>query len=131
MAKRFWGLSRRQTIVAFGIAVLIGIAVAFALPRGDGTTPSNNESHALWAFGFATARINPKTLKPAPHPLPQGFGSVLSTPGTAYLFEPADGRVGLLDASRNTLKVVGRLPPGGDGAAWTLSSPSPRTTSGS
>jgi hypothetical protein len=37
---------------------------------------------------------------------------VLSTPGKVYLFEPADGRVGVLDASRNTLRVIGKLPPG-------------------
>jgi hypothetical protein len=114
MAKRFWGLSRRQTIVAFGLAVLVGVALALALPRGDGTRPNPRRSHALWAFGFATVRIDPRTLQPAPHALPPGFGSVLSTPGRAYLFEPADGRVGLLDASRSTLGVVGRVPPGGD-----------------
>ncbi len=113
MATRLWGLSRRQTIVALGVAVLIGVVLAFALPRGDHSSPSRHPSHSLWAFGFATARINPETLQPSPHPLPQGFGSVLSTPGAVYLFEPVDGRVGLLDAARNTLEVIGRIPPGG------------------
>ena len=112
MAKRLWGLSRRQTVVVLAVAVLIGIAVAVALPRSDDAAPNPAEPHALWAFGFATVRINPKTLQSSPRPLPPGFGSVLSTPGWAYLFEPADGRVGLLDAPRNTLEVIGRLPPG-------------------
>ncbi len=116
MATRLWGLSRRQTIVALGVAGLIGVVLAFALPRGGDSSPGRHPSHSLWAFGFATVRINPETLRPAPHPLPQGFGSVLSTPGAVYLFEPVDGRVGLLDAARNTLRVIGRIPPGGQAA---------------
>lgn len=64
-------------------AVLVGIVLALALPRDDDSAP------------------NPR----------EGFGSVLSTPGKAYLFEPSNGKVGLLDASRNTLKVIGRLQP--------------------
>lgn len=114
MSKRFWGLSRRQTLVAVAIAVLVGVVLAFALPRGDDSASNPRGSNALWAFGFATVRIDPKTLTPSRHPLPKGFGSVLSTPGRAYLFEPSDGRVGVLDASRNTLKVIGQLPPGVD-----------------
>jgi len=39
---------------------------------------------------------------------------VLSTPGKAYLFEPTRGRVGILNASQNTLTTIGRIPSGVD-----------------
>lgn len=112
MAGRFWGLSRRQTIVALSLAASVGVALVFVLPRGDDSGSDRASPHALWAFGFSTVRIDPKTMQPSSRPLPRGFGSVLSTPGTVYLFEPADGRVGVLNASRNTLEVIARIAPG-------------------
>jgi hypothetical protein len=112
MAGRFWGLSRRQTIVTLSLAALVGVLLVFVLPRADDSGSDRASPHALWAFGFSTVRVDPKTMRPSSRPLPRGFGSVLSTPGKVYLFEPADGRIGMLDASRNTLKVIARLAPG-------------------
>lgn len=150
MAGRFWGLTRRQTVVALGAAVVVGVLVAIAL-GGNGTTssPTSNQPgprrvvagtrgspHAVWVFGFDTLRFDRRLGHAQQVAGAKGFGSVLGARGRVYLYEPTSGRVGVLPSARNRLETIGRAPSGAaqddlfapglavdDGTLWLVSAP--------
>src|SRR5204862_6157 len=53
--------------------------------------------------GATTVRLDPVTLSDPRDVGFQGFGAVLGGEGTVYLYDPATGRVGVVDATRNEL----------------------------
>jgi hypothetical protein len=107
---RWWGLSRTQTIIALGAAVLIGIGVALLIPR-SGEPPPVAAAPAVWVFGFATVRADP-ALRHAAIVRTVGFGAVAGTAGRVYLYDPGTGRLGYLDAARNRIRELPRAPHG-------------------
>ena len=114
MSGRWWALSRRQTIVALAIAVLVGVVLALVLPRSHDSASNPEGSHALWAFGFSTVRIDPQTLTPSRHPFAAGL-RLSASPRQArrgLRSNRPTGESAFPDGSANTLKVIGRLPPG-------------------
>jgi hypothetical protein len=57
----------------------------------------------LWLFGATTVRLDPATLSDPRDVGFQGFGAVLGGEGTVFLYDPATGRVGVINATRNEL----------------------------
>ncbi|HEY3672452.1 MAG TPA: hypothetical protein VGN51_16070 [Acidimicrobiia bacterium] len=106
----WWGLSRTQTIIALGSAVVIGIVMALLLPR-SGKPPPVAATSAVWVFGFATVRADP-ALRHAEIVHTVGFGAVAGATGRVYLYDPGTGRLGYLDAAHNQLHELPRAPHG-------------------
>ena len=65
--------------------------------------PGQQSAAGLWLFGATTVRLDPVTLSDPRDVGFQGFGAVLGGQGTVYLYDPATGRVGVVDATRNQL----------------------------
>ena len=65
--------------------------------------PGPQSAAGLWLFGATTVRLDPVTLSDPRDVGFQGFGAVLGGEGTVYLYDPATGRVGVVDATRNEL----------------------------
>src|SRR5689334_2714341 len=122
MASRLWGLTRRQTLVAFAAAIAVGIVIAIVTTRSDPEPSSTSEPggvaqveagrhgsrHAVWVFGFQTLRFD-RRLRHAQHlPFP-GFGAVQGTDGRVYMYDAGTGRVGVVVNSRNTRTVLGEI----------------------
>src|SRR6476619_3695530 len=110
MATRLWGLTRRQTVIAFAIAIAIGIIVAVLTNRTD-STPAPGDGiaqvrrghpgarHAVWVFGFETLRFDAQ-LRHAQHVPFTGFGSVQGADGHVYMYDAGTGRVGVIENAR-------------------------------
>jgi len=126
MTRRFWGLTRRQTVGVVAGAAVVGIAIGIILGPSGGDSDratraaptvervkpgSAGSADAVWVFGFETLRFDDR-LEGAQQLGVRGFGSVQGDAGRVFMYDPATGRVGNLDARRNTLSVVGHLPPG-------------------
>ena len=126
MTRRFWGLTRRQTIAVVAGAAVLGITIGIVLgPTGGDsdqrprTAPSvervkpgaAGSADAVWVFGFETLRFNDR-LEDAQQLGVRGFGSVQGDAARVFMFDPTTGRVGSLDARRNRLSVITLLPPG-------------------
>jgi len=122
MANRLWGLTRRQTVLAFATAIAIGIIVAVLTTRSD-STPSPGTGiarvaagapgprQAVWVFGFQTLRFDAR-LRHAQHLPFTGFGSVQGSDGRVYMYDAGTGRVGVIESARNTRTVLGTIPGG-------------------
>jgi hypothetical protein len=65
--------------------------------------PGQQSAAGLWLFGATTVRLDPVTLSDPRDVGFQGFGAVLGADGTVYLYDPATGRIGVVDATRNAL----------------------------
>jgi hypothetical protein len=65
--------------------------------------PGTQSAAGLWLFGATTVRLDPTTLSDPRDVGFQGFGAVLGGEGTAYLYDPTTGRLGVIDATRNEL----------------------------
>ena len=126
MTRRFWGLTRRQTVAVVAGAAVVGIAIGIVLgPSGGGSEQptraaptvervkpgSAGAADAVWVFGFETLRFDDR-LEGAQQLGVRGFGSVQGDAGRVFMYDPATGRVGSLDARGNRLSVIGQLPPG-------------------
>ena len=152
MASRWWGLTRRQTVLAFGATITIGIVVALVLGGNDSTskarlTPdphgparvrpgTRGTPHGVWAFGFETLRFDDRLRNPQQLVGVDGFGSVYGVSGRTYMYDAASGRVGVLRSASNRLEPLGTTPRGaaqeavfaptiavGGGALWLVSAP--------
>ena len=125
MAGRWWGLTRRQTLIAFSAAIAVGIAIAVLMGGGDASDePSasgprveqvragtNGARDAVWVFGFHTLRFTPDLHRPEQVDV-TAFGSVEGADGQVHMYDAGTGRVGVLDSRRNTLTDLGRIPNG-------------------
>lgn len=108
--KPWWALTKRQTLVALTAAVLVGIMFALLLPH-SGEPPSAAAAPAVWVFGFATARAD-LALRHAAIVRPVAFGGTAGAAGGIYLYDPGTGRLGFLDAARNTIRELPHAPRG-------------------
>ncbi len=122
----WWGLSRTQTTISLGAAVVIGIVVALLLPR-SGEPPRMAAAPAVWVFGFATVRADP-ALRHAAIVHTVGFGAVAGTAGRVYFYDPGTGRLGYLDAAHDRIHELPRAPRGSSvpGVATPLVAVAPR-----
>jgi hypothetical protein len=125
MNRGWWGLSVRQTVALFAVAVLVGIGVALVLgPSGsdDGAGApgtaitrirpgSPAAPDALWVFGFETLRFGPG-LTGGRQLRIQAFGDVAGAEAGVAMYDAGTGRVGFLDARRNRLRTVAQIAPG-------------------
>jgi streptogramin lyase len=108
---RYWGLSKRATVVVFAVVVVLGVGIA-ALTQSGGSSSPRSPRHALWAFGFVTLRFDPLHPGPPKRLEQQGYGSVLGVPGRVYFYEQLSGRVGRLDPETNRVEDLGQVPSG-------------------
>ena len=121
---RFWGLSRRQTVMALAAAVVVGVVIALVTAGGgptrtDRTVPdvvrvsrgTPGARSAVWVFGFRTLRFDPRRRAVQQVDV-TGFGSVQGVDGRVYMYDPGTGRVGVLTSRRNTLTDLARIPGG-------------------
>lgn len=65
--------------------------------------PGQQSAAGLWLFGATTVRLDPVTLSDPRDVGFRGFGAVLGGDGTVYLYDPTNGRLGVIDATRNEL----------------------------
>src|SRR5260370_19553053 len=65
--------------------------------------PGQQSPAGLWLFGATTVRLDPVTLSDPRDVGFQGFGAVLGGEGTVYLYDAVNGRIGVVDATRNAL----------------------------
>lgn len=134
MTNQWWGLSRRQTIAALVVALVVGVAGAVLIERGDGgpTTPAALDTptvepgtpaspHALWVFGLTTLRFD-RQLSRARHLAETGFGAVVGRDGRVDLYDVGTGRIGVLRTGRNQLELLGTVH-GGSNPASAFTAP--------
>ena len=126
MSSRWWGLTRRQTVVVFGATIVIGVLVALVLGGSDTTSePSADPGgptrirpgtpgrpDAVWAFGFETLRFDDRLRRPEQLVGVKGFGSVFGVHGRTFMYDAASGRIGVLRSTTNRLETLGTAPQG-------------------
>ncbi|MGQ0826724.1 MAG: hypothetical protein ACT4OX_17155 [Actinomycetota bacterium] len=61
-------------------------------------------SAAVWLFGFDTVRVDPEGVRETRRLDEPGVGSVVGAEGAMYMYDASSGRVGMLDATTNTLR---------------------------
>lgn len=79
--------------------------------------PGPQSPAGLWLFGATTVRLDPATLGDPRDVGFRGFGAVLGGEGVVYLYDQVNGRVGVIDASRNALAGRTSVPVEGGGSA--------------
>ena len=126
MSSRWWGLTRRQTVIVFGATIVIGVLVALVLGASDTTSePAANVGgptrirpgtpgrvDAVWAFGFETLRFDERLRRPEQLVGVKGFGSVFGVHGRTFMYDAASGRIGVLRSTTNRLATLGTAPQG-------------------
>lgn len=108
---RWWGLDRRQTILALlGAALVSALAVAVVNLAGSGgsDTPARPE---VWVFGTKTVAAPPSLLGTRPVP-GTAFGSVVGAPGRVWMYEPVTGQLGSYGSATSSIELLPRPPRG-------------------
>jgi len=108
---RWWGLDRRQTVLALVGAVLVGalvVAVANLVSSGD-TTPAARPE--VWVFGTRTVAAPPSLL--GTRALPgTAFGSVVGAPGRVWMYEPVTRQLGSYVSATSVIERLPHAPAG-------------------
>lgn len=95
---------------AIGAVLAVGLSIAVWSFTGDGSG-DGGDHETVWLFGFSTVRVDP-TGGHQTHQLDvRGFGSVAGAEGGVFMYDPANGRVGVLDATTDELRERDRLAP--------------------
>jgi len=108
---RWWGLDRRQTILAILGAALVGaLAVAVVNLAGSGgfDTPARPE---VWVFGARTVAA-PPSLRGTRSVPGTAFGSVVGAPGRVWMYEPVTGQLGSYGSATSRIDLLPRSPRG-------------------
>jgi hypothetical protein len=116
-AHRWWGLDRRQTVLALLGAALVGVlvvAVANLAGSGGGRAAARDE---VWVFGSRTVAAPPSLAGTRAVP-GTAFGSVVGAPGRVWMYDPGSHELGWYDGVTSRIE---RLPhaPGGSTLAST------------
>jgi len=108
---RWWGLDRRQTVLALVGAVLVGalvVAVANLASSGDSTPAARPE---VWVFGTKTVAAPPSLLGTRAVP-GTAFGSVVGAPGRVWMYEPVTRQLGSFGSPSSTIERLPHAPAG-------------------
>ena len=116
---RWWGLDRRQTILALLGAALVGalvVAVVNLAGSSGGDTAARPE---VWVFGSRTVAA-PPTLRGTRPVAGNAFGSVVGAPGRVWMYEAVTGQLGSYVSATSTIERLPRAPRGRTRASTAL-----------
>lgn len=117
--KRWWGLDRRQTVVALVGAALVGaLAVAVANLAGSGGASATARDE-VWVFGSRTVAAPPSLAGTRKVP-GTAFGSVVGAPGRVWMYEPVSRQLGYYDGATSEIERLPRAPGGSNHPSTAL-----------
>jgi hypothetical protein len=115
---RWWGLDRRQSVLALLGAALVGILVV-ALSVLVGGNDGSATRPEVWVFGTRTVAA-PPTLRGTRAVPGTAFGSVVGAPGRVWMYEPVTGQLGSYVSATSTIERLPRAPRGRAHASTAL-----------
>ncbi len=116
---RWWGLDRRQTVLALLGAALVGaLVVAVVNLTGSGGSDATARPE-VWVFGSKSVAAPPSLRGTRPVP-GTAFGSVVGAPGRVWMYEPATGELGSYVSATSTIERLPRAPRGRTRASTAL-----------
>jgi hypothetical protein len=116
---RWWGLDRRQTILALLGAALVGALVVAVVNLGGSSGGDGAARPEVWVFGTQTVAAAP-SLRGTRPVAGNAFGSVVGAPGRVWMYEAVTGQLGSYVSASSTIERLPRAPRGRTRASTAL-----------